>query len=56
MAVGSLLLAWLSWRYIERPFRNKQQFTRPQIFMFAAIGSLLFLGLGYWFAQANNAA
>lgn len=56
MAVSSLLLAWLSWRYIERPFRNKQQFTRPQIFMFAAIGSLLFLGLGYGFAQANNAA
>lgn len=56
MAFSSLLLAWFSWRYVERPFRNRQHFSRAQIFMFAAVGSLLFLGLGYWFAQANSTA
>lgn len=55
MAVSSLLLAGFSWRYVERPFRNRQRFTRAPIFIFAAVGSLLFLSLGYWFAQANAA-
>ncbi|SKA96401.1 Peptidoglycan/LPS O-acetylase OafA/YrhL, contains acyltransferase and SGNH-hydrolase domains [Thiothrix eikelboomii] len=53
MAFSSLLLAWLSWRYVERPFRHKQTLTRPQIFSLAGLGSLLFLGLGYGLAQAN---
>ena len=53
MAFSSLLLAWLSWRYVERPFRHQQQLTRTQIFGFAGLGSLLFLGLGYGLAQTN---
>lgn len=53
MAFSSLLLAWLSWCYVERPFRHQQQLTRTQIFGFAGLGSLLFLGLGYGLAQAN---
>jgi peptidoglycan/LPS O-acetylase OafA/YrhL len=56
MAVSSLVCAWFSWRFVERPFRQRQRFTRQQIFIFAALGSLFFLGLGYRFAQANSAA
>lgn len=54
MALSSLVLAWLSWRYVERPFRNRQRFTRRQIFGLAGSASLLFLGLGYILAQANS--
>ena len=28
----SILLAWASWRYVERPFRNRKMFSRGQIF------------------------
>lgn len=55
MAFSSLLLAWFSWRFVERPFRQRQRFTRKQIFIFAAVASLCFLGLGYGFAQTNSA-
>ena len=54
MAFSSLLLAWFSWRFVERPFRQRQRFTRKQIFIFAAVASLCFLGLGYRFAQTNS--
>ncbi|MDR0563421.1 MAG: acyltransferase [Azoarcus sp.] len=37
LAVLSLGLAWFSWRFVERPFRNRQLFKRRQIFRFAAV-------------------
>lgn len=42
----TLLLAWISWRFIEQPFRNKGRFSRPQMFIFALSGSLLLAGAG----------
>ncbi|MBD1551978.1 acyltransferase family protein [Pseudomonas typographi] len=46
LAALSLLLAWLSWRFIETPFRDKQRVSRRQIFTGSALASLLFVGLG----------
>ena len=37
LAVFSLFLAFVSWRYIEKPFRNKKQYTRKHIFLLSAI-------------------
>jgi peptidoglycan/LPS O-acetylase OafA/YrhL len=42
----SLVLAWLSWRFVERAFRDRQQVSRTQIFRFGALASVLFIGLG----------
>lgn len=42
----TLVLAYLSWQYIEKPFRNRSKFGRTQIFTFAAAGSLLFFAIG----------
>lgn len=42
----SMLLAYLSWRFIEQPFRNKNRISRSAIFMFALMGNLLFVGFG----------
>lgn len=39
-------MAYLSWRYIEKPFRNKESFSRTKIFSFAVAGSLTFIVLG----------
>lgn len=50
----SFFLAFLSWRYVERPFRRKDFLTRRRIFMLATTGSvfLFLIGVG---AQAANA-
>ncbi|KAG1650465.1 putative peptidoglycan O-acetyltransferase YrhL [Nymphon striatum] len=39
-------LAYLSWRFVEKPFRNRSRFSRKQIFSAAIAGSLIFIGLG----------
>jgi peptidoglycan/LPS O-acetylase OafA/YrhL len=46
ICLSSLLLAYLSWRFIEAPFRNKQAFTQNKIFMLSATGIVIFSVLG----------
>lgn len=46
LAFLSLALAYLSWRYIEAPFRNRKKFSRRQIFVFSGAGMLFFFVLG----------
>ena len=41
-SVLSLSLAWISWFYVETPFRNKAILSRKRIFQLALIGTLLF--------------
>ena len=41
VVVVSLVLAYVSWRFVEAPFRNKAVFTRKQIFAFALAGAFL---------------
>lgn len=51
LSITALLLAWLSWRWVEQPFRDRKRLSRRRIFTLAAIGILLFttLGLiGHW--------
>jgi peptidoglycan/LPS O-acetylase OafA/YrhL len=44
---AAFLLAWLSYRFIERPFRgSRSAFTRPQVFAFGLAASVLFGLLG----------
>jgi peptidoglycan/LPS O-acetylase OafA/YrhL len=42
----SLLLAYLTWRFVETPFRNKNIVKRKQIFWFGLLGSLFFIVVG----------
>jgi hypothetical protein len=39
-------LAYLTWRFVERPFRNKHRFGRKQVFIFGFVASLVLLGVG----------
>jgi peptidoglycan/LPS O-acetylase OafA/YrhL len=55
LSVLSLTLAYLSWRFIEQPFRNKQRFNQRKIFLLAIIGSLLFISIGFWFIMSKGA-
>lgn len=52
---GSVALAWISWRFVERPFRSPGRFSRQRIFALsgasmAAVGavSLGLITLGGW--------
>lgn len=46
LAVLSFMLAYLTWRYVERPFRNRHRFSRRQVFTSAGIISVLFIVTG----------
>lgn len=42
----ALLLAWLSWRWVEKLFRDRNRFSRGHIFVMSGIGSVVLLGIG----------
>ena len=46
LAISALIPAYVSWRYVETPFRNRQQFDRRQIFVCGAVGSIAFVAFG----------
>ena len=43
----TLFLAYISWRFIEKPFRDKKIVSRKGIFIFSAVGSLFFGSVGF---------
>jgi peptidoglycan/LPS O-acetylase OafA/YrhL len=47
-------LAYLSWKYIETPLRNKQLFSRKYIFTGSAVGCLLFMVIGLVIHNADG--
>ena len=46
LAVSSFAFAYLSWKYVERPFRNKHRLSRKKVFIFAIAGSSFFICTG----------
>jgi peptidoglycan/LPS O-acetylase OafA/YrhL len=46
LASLSFPLAYLTWRFIEQPFRNKRRYRRKVIYIFSVTGSLFFLVVG----------
>lgn len=53
-ACASLVLAYLTWRCVERPFRNRQRTGRGLIFSFALVGTLFFTLIGFAGYKANG--
>jgi len=43
----TIVLACLSWRYIEQPFRDRSVIGRGAVFAVSAVGMAAFLGLGF---------
>lgn len=46
LSIASLLLAFVSWKYVESPFRKMGIFSRKQVFSFTAFGSVIFVTFG----------
>lgn len=40
------ILAYLSWRYVEMPFRDRHRFARTKIFTFATVATILITAIG----------
>ncbi|HDR2543165.1 TPA: acyltransferase [Enterobacter mori] len=43
ICIATIFVAWLSWKYVEAPFRSKKGFTKSQIFKMSGAGSALFI-------------
>jgi peptidoglycan/LPS O-acetylase OafA/YrhL len=50
----SLLMAYVSWRWIESPFRNKNIFNKNQIFSFSLAGIVFFIVIGIFLDRSNG--
>jgi peptidoglycan/LPS O-acetylase OafA/YrhL len=46
LALAVIALAFLSWKYVETPFRNRQRFSRKEILIYGALGSTFFVAVG----------
>lgn len=46
LSVSALFLAFLSWKYVESPFRSRIKVSRKCIFYFGLTGSVLFITFG----------
>lgn len=46
LALASLLMAYVSWKYVECPFRDRKRFQRKPIFAMAVVGSAFFAAVG----------
>jgi peptidoglycan/LPS O-acetylase OafA/YrhL len=42
----TIVLSYLSWRFVEQPFRNKAKVSRRTVFILSACASLFFIALG----------
>ena len=47
LIIFSLIAGYFSYKFIEKPFRNRANFTRKQIFTFAVAFSAFFVILGF---------
>ena len=55
LSVASVLLGYVSWRYIEAPFRDKQRFSQQQIFVWSLLVGAGFLLVGIALVVSNGA-
>ena len=53
-SAASLLFAYISWRYVEKPFRDKRKTSRNFIFGFSAAGMLIFTLIGLFTYSQNG--
>ena len=54
LSIAALLLAYFSWRFVERPFRDKQKYTQKQIFIGSLLGSLFFIAISLFFIFSDG--
>lgn len=46
LSIASLVLAYLSWRFVEVPFRSRTKVGQKSVFTFALLGTVFFMAVG----------
>ena len=58
LCATSLLMAWFSWRFIEKPFRDKKKFTQKRIFVLSMVSilgfSIIGLNIDYKYSKTDS--
>ncbi len=54
LALLSLLFAFFSWRFVERPFRDKNLMGRRFVFSFSLIGIVMFTAVGFYGRESDG--
>lgn len=54
LSVVTLGLAWLSWRYVERPFRNRQLVTSSSVFKLSFAGIVCLMSIGVFGIMSDS--
>ncbi|UFS70252.1 acyltransferase [Geomonas sp. RF6] len=47
LVLATAILAYLTWKYVETPFRDRRRFSRAQIFRYGAVCTVFFLATGF---------
>ena len=47
LCIASLLIGWLSWRFVETPFRSNRKITRKAIFFGSSCSLIIFIIIGH---------
>jgi peptidoglycan/LPS O-acetylase OafA/YrhL len=47
LSAASVALAYISWRYVEKPFRNKEKLSQNTIFGISLLGMAFFVSVGF---------
>lgn len=55
LSVVALILAYLTWRYVEKPFRNRSWLTRGQVFGLSIGASILLVATSLWVLSQQGA-
>jgi peptidoglycan/LPS O-acetylase OafA/YrhL len=56
LACSSFVLAYLTWKYVETPFRDKRRFDRRKLVVFSVAGSAAFVAFGFAGSLSNGFA
>lgn len=47
LAVVAIALGYLSWKYVETPFRNRERINRKQVLIWGTVCSVIFMAFGF---------
>jgi len=48
LSLAALVLAYISWRFVEQPFRRGERITRERLFAICGVLTIVFLSVGFY--------
>jgi len=54
LIISTFVIAYLSWRFVEKPFRSRNNFSKAHIFSLSLVSLILIFAFGYASKQASD--